>query len=317
MDQQKIPAILFFYLVCIFIISCNDTNRPAEKKIVADPLDMDQAVSESIKQTLNFALEHQGKINDSFHLKLVSLVSDFYSQNDHATIWSHNEKWVPLVDTMINFLQNSELYGLFSKDYHFKDLRELKSSLDSDSLKRMDAQQWTKADLLLTDGFMHLLKDLKVGRLRPDSAFLHKNDTSSKTDFYITTLKTLVQNRDLTSLVSNIEPKHFGYQELKKSIPGFLDSMDRKVYTYVTYPFKKSDVKDSVFFISLLQKRLRESGFVEGDSKLPDSAQLNAAIKKYQKRKGLRQDGKISAPLVRMLNLSDVERFKRIAITLL
>jgi murein L,D-transpeptidase YcbB/YkuD len=48
----------------------------------------------------------------------------------------------------------------------------------------------------------------------------------------------------------------------------------------------------------------------------PDSLQLNTAIKKYQNKKGLKPDGKVSSSLVRIMNLSDAEKFKRIAITL-
>ncbi|MEP7142843.1 MAG: L,D-transpeptidase family protein [Ferruginibacter sp.] len=317
MDQQKIPSLIFLYLVCwIFIVSCHGSTKPGDKKIVSDPRKMDQATSESIQQALAFALQNKGVIGDSIHLKLVSLVNDFYDGNEYANIWSHKEKWEPLADTLLNFIQNGELYGLFPKDYNFKNLGSLKTTLENDSLKRMDAALWTRADLLFTDGFMHLIKDLKVGRLAADSVLFNKNDTLTKKNFYSTSLKALLEHKNLTELISAIEPKQHGYQELKKLIPRFLDSMDRKVYTYVSYPFKPNDIKDSVFFIKTIQKRLKENGCIEQDAKLPDSTQLNAAIKKYQKKKGIKPDGKITAPLVRLMNLSDVERFKRIAITL-
>ncbi|MEO5890044.1 MAG: L,D-transpeptidase family protein [Ferruginibacter sp.] len=317
MNQQKIPSLIFLSLVCwIFIISCNNADKPADKKIVSDPAKMDQETSENIKQALAFALEHNGLIDDTNHLRLIALVNDFYDKNDYANIWSHKEKWEPVADTIIDFIKNGELYGLFPKDYHFKVLRSLKTTLDSDSLKRMDAALWTRADLLLTDGFMRLIRDIKVGRLVPDSTLFNKNDTSAKKDFYTASLQALIQNKQFNALINSIEPRHKGYQELKRDIPRFLDSMDRKVYTYITYPFKANDVKDSTFFIKVIQKRLKESGCIEQDSKLPDSTELNAAIKKYQKKKGIKQDGKISAPLVRLMNLSDIERFKRIAITL-
>jgi L,D-transpeptidase YcbB len=317
MDQQKIPSLLFLYLLCwIFIISCHNANQPPAKKIVSDPAKMDQETSESIRQALVFALQHNGVIGDSIHLKLISLVNDFYDKNEYANIWSHKEKWEPLADTLLNFIENGELYGLFPKDYHFKNLRSLRTILETDSLKRMDAELWTKADLMLTDGFMHLIKDLKIGRFSADSVLFNKNDTVTKRDFYTSSLKSIIEHKQFSALINAIEPKQDGYRELKKSIPRFLDSMDRKEYTYVPYPFKTNDAKDSVFFIKKIQKRLKETACIADDIKMPDSTQLNAAIKKYQKKKGIKQDGKISAPLVRLMNLSDVERFKRVAITL-
>src|SRR5436190_4346698 len=107
MHQQKNPSLLFLYLLCwIFILSCNSSNQPPEKKIVSDPAKMDQETSESIRQTLTFALQHNGVINDSTHLKLISLVNDFYEKNEYANIWSHKEKWDALTDTLLHFIKN-------------------------------------------------------------------------------------------------------------------------------------------------------------------------------------------------------------------
>jgi L,D-transpeptidase YcbB len=92
--------------------------------------------------------------------------------------------------------------------------------------------------------------------------------------------------------------------------------MDRRTYTYVTYPYKKGDIKDSTLFVKTLQKRLNESGAIGYVTVLPDSADLSEAIKKYQKQKGLKQDGKITSAIIKIMNTSDAERFKRIAITL-
>jgi murein L,D-transpeptidase YcbB/YkuD len=277
---------------------------------------MDKEISESIKQDLAYALQQKGKIDDTIHIKLIGLVNEFYNKNENANVWSHNTKWKPLADTLIRFLKNCESYGLFPTDYHYKSLRSLKNKLDKDSLKRMDAELWTRADLMLTDDFIHLLRDLKSGRLTPDSTFLKKGEPAEKKDFYSTALLNSIKQNQFTELVASVEPKHAGYQELKNCIPHFLDSMDRKVYTYLTYPFKENDEEDSLDFIKTMQKRLEESACIDDDTELVDSLTLNSAIKKYQKKKGIKIDGKISVPLVRSLNLTDVERFKRIAITL-
>ena len=92
--------------------------------------------------------------------------------------------------------------------------------------------------------------------------------------------------------------------------------MDRRVFTHVTYPFKKGDTKDSLYFIKLLQKRLAESNCINAGKKIPDSADLSVAIKKYQVQKGIKADGKYGKSLVASLNTNDAEKFKRIAITL-
>jgi murein L,D-transpeptidase YcbB/YkuD len=107
-----------------------------------------------------------------------------------------------------------------------------------------------------------------------------------------------------------------GYWELKNGIKKFLDSMDKRVFTYLVYPIKNNDQKDSLLFVKNFQKRLSESNFIELNDKLPDSIDLAKAIKKFQRKKGVKQDGMITAKLIRSINTNDIERFNRIAITL-
>ena len=311
-EIYRYPAMLVLW---VFLFSCNNSNGPKDKQIVSDPEQMDKRAAENIKAVLEFALNNTGKIDDTIHLDLIHVVSNFYKSTDYQPAWSKKEKWEPVGDSLYQFIVHAELSGLFPNDYHFKNLRSLKDKLDNDSLKRMDAALWTRADLMLTDGFMHIIKDLKQGRLQPDSLSLNK-DSALVDNFFLANLKELLDKKQFTPLLNSLEPRHKGYWELKKGIRPFIDSMDRRIYTYVTYPYKKGDTKDSAFFIKTLQKRLSESGVIVAGGRLPDSAQLKTALTKIQQQKGLLADGKISTALIRSLNTSDAERFKRVAITL-
>lgn len=317
MFQQKVSAFSFTLLVlCLFIIACNsNSDKTKETKIIANPEQMDEAAGSSIEELLGYAVKHAGKIDDSLRLRYTALVNGFYTSNEFKNVWSKKEKWQPLADSVLELAKNAELYGLFPKDYQAAKLERIKKQLDTDSLKRMDAVAWSKADMMLTDACLHLLKDLKYGRLSNDSAALSA-DSAPLAKKIIALQHSLLQQKSLSLFIAGIEPKRRGYAELKSGIKSFLDSMDRKTYTYVVYPYKKDDEKDSLFFIKTLQKRLSESNCMSVTKKLPDSAQLDSSIRKYQKLKAIKPDGKVSAALIKMLNTSDAERFKRIAITL-
>ncbi len=317
MFQQKVSAFSFTLLVlCLFIIACNNnSDKTKETKIIANPEQMDEAAGSSIEELLGYAVKHAGKIDDSLRLRYTALVNGFYTSNEFKNVWSKKEKWQPLADSVLELAKNAELYGLFPKDYQAAKLERIKKQLDTDSLKRMDAVAWSKADMMLTDACLHLLKDLKYGRLSNDSAAL-STDSAPLAKKIIALQHSLLQQKSLSLFIAGIEPKRRGYAELKSGIKSFLDSMDRKTYTYVVYPYKKDDEKDSLFFIKTLQKRLSESNCISVTKKLPDSAQLDSSIRKYQKLKAIKPDGKVSAALIKMLNTSDAERFKRIAITL-
>ncbi len=306
------------YLYCMILLtllSCNDSVSKKDNDIVADPRSMDSRIAENINAALKSAFENAGKLDDSSHIDLLQTVQAFYSKNDYLPVWSSTAKWQSMTDSLLQYIAGAETDGLYPNDYHFKNLQGLKNKLDVDSLSRLNAFLWMKADLLLTDGFMHIIKDLKQGRLQPDSISLNK-DSLLGDQFFISTLNTLLEKKQFTALLTSLQPEHTGYWELKKGIKGFVDSMDRKEYTHVPFPFKKSDTKDSINFISLLQKRLFENDCIDFTGTLPDSAQLHKAIKKYQLQKGLQADGRYGKILITSLNNNDIEKYKRIAITL-
>ncbi len=314
MEYHRRVYLLFYTLITVFfVLSCKSKSRLPDTKIVTNPSQMDATASEQIKAMLDYAAENDGRLDDSTRLKLTGAVNAFYDGNSFVNIWSHKAKWEPLADSVFGTIEKAEWYGLFPDDYHFKLLLALRNGFATDSIKRMDASLWSKADLLLTDGLFNMMQDLKKGRLQPDSID-SRPDSLAIDQFFIGNMNDLLKKKALTPLLSSLEPKHRGYQELKKAIPSFLDSMDRKVYTYVSYPYK--DSTDSIRFVRVLQKRLGESNCIDLAVKRPDSLQLATAVKKYQKMKGVAADGKVNSGFIRVLNTSDVERFKRIAITM-
>jgi L,D-transpeptidase YcbB len=306
-----------YYAICIlFLLSaCTNHSSNENKKKITDPRAMNEVVTDEIEASLTHAAAHSGKIDDTTVLKQLQVVVAFYNKNENRPVWSSAEKWIPLADSLFQCIKYAENEGLFPNDYHYHYLQKLKDTLDRDSLARMNANFWTRADLLFTDGFMHIIKDLKQGRLQSDSVSLNR-DSVLVDKFFMATLSKLMEKKDFSGLLVSLQPKHKGYWELKKGIKKFVDSMDRRVFTHVTYPFKKGDAKDSVHFIRLLQKRLQESHCMEPGNGLPDSARLSKAIKKYQVQKGLQADGKYGKGLIGSLNSNDAEKFKRIAITL-
>jgi murein L,D-transpeptidase YcbB/YkuD len=155
---------------------------------------------------------------------------------------------------------------------------------------------------------VHIIKDLKLGRLPNDSVTLRK-DSVLTDEFFQQQFLALQQTGSLHGILSNLEPRHNGYLQLKAGIKHFLDNASFREFTRVP------SLKDTGFKTAL-QKRLFEEGFIAYDSVRADSATLAGAIKKFQKKAGINVDGKAGEVTVRMLNTNDEDRFVRIAITL-
>lgn len=302
-----IPAAI---AIGILTPSCKAKHAADKPQIIEKPAEMDVHVNENIEAVLKYASDNNGKINDSIRLSVLPIVESFYRGTDYKNVWSRNEEWLPLADSLFNFISNIQAYGLYPADYHYRDIEIIKNKLANDSVAKKDATFWTKVDLLLTDGFMQITKHLKQGRLLPDSLSLSA-DSALTDKFFAKNLKDVLETNSLVNVLQTLEPVHVGYAELKKGLPGFLNTMDRRVYTYITYPNK-----DSLALLKSLEKRFQEDGLAIPTQVLPDSIQFSELIKKVQKAKGLHVDGKISLTLVKKLNLTGIERFKRIAITL-
>lgn len=304
---------LSLLLICVIVISC---NRPGKEKTIKqnDTVKLEEKVKGDIKDVIQFAFDHGARIDDSLKLKLLTATEKFYDAHDYNPVWSKEKKWQPLADSLVEFIRQSELYGLFPSDYSINYLNSIKEKLAIDSLHKIDEEEWLKADVMFTDASLRVLRDIKFGRFTIST--FYTVDSANKSDYIIGKLDDIIKENNLSGIIEGAEPTLAGYKDLKAGIKRFVDSMDRKTYTYVVFPFKPNNEKDSVWFVKTLQKRLSESNCAEVTPKLPDSTALSSYIKRYQKLKGIKQDGKISSSLIKLLNTNDIERFKRIAITL-
>jgi murein L,D-transpeptidase YcbB/YkuD len=304
------PFFGIVFLSCLF--SCNTLpEKPKATDIVEIPEQIDVRVKRNIRKNMEFALANKGRLSDTVLLRMDTLVNTLYAKNDFEPIWSRQESWLPEADSLFQFIEFSKSYGLFPNDYHFKALHKIRSLVGSDSISRIDAALWSRAEVMLSDAFFLLTKHLKQGRLQYDSVTLRK-DTILPKQFYLNIYDQLRHTRNISTTLQSLEPTHTLYDSLKNGLQFFLDSVTTfKRYTYLPYP-----IRDSAAFYSLLQKRFFEEDIVLSPTEQMDTTAWRKAIRSYQEFKGLKVTGKVNETTVNNLNNTDWEKFKRIAINL-
>jgi murein L,D-transpeptidase YcbB/YkuD len=305
---------ILFLLLCFFGFSCKSKRSEKPVSTIAQsPEELQQKTPELIRSYLEATEKTGGKLDDLIPLTQFPITRFFYEKLDYKPMWSGKESWNQLGDSLISLIENSKLFGLFPEDYHNREITVFRKQFVNDSLSkgdRRDAALWAKADILLTDGLIQIIKDIKLGRLGRDSITLRKDSILSN-EFYYEQFQKLQDSGSLAAIIKDLEPRNKGYNDLKQAIRNFLDSLDYKTYAVVPSP-----AKDPLNFKRILQQRLYEENFLSQDSIVLDSLQLAEAVKKFQKKHGLTQDGKAGEATVRMMNLSDKEKFIRIAISL-
>lgn len=306
-SRPMYPLYTGFFVCLLFLFSCR-TKEPRSESIVSTPEELSAKSAELITDYF------KGNSGDTTLQLLQPEMSKFlYEKNGYAIYWSEKEGWKPGADSMYQLIKDSRYYGLFPEDYHLNDLSAIREQFIADSLSknaRKDAWLWSKADIMLTDAFVRISRDIKIGRLPNDSVTLNKDSIIAE-EFYLQQLQTLPGTGAVTALMRSLEPGHWGYWQLKKGIRNFLKEANFREYTFVPSPRK-----NAAEYKAALQKRLFEEGYITFDSLMADSVQLAEAVKKFQKEKGITVDGKAGEGTVRMLNLSDREKFIRIAISM-
>ena len=308
--QSATWSLLIAFTV-IFIYSCkNEEDKPKAKDIVRKEELFPDRLKTNLTTLVNYAAENGGMINDSTLLKYLPLIKNVYEKNNFTSIWSADGKWNSIGDSLNEFIRGSMIYGLFPTDYHLQAIKGIQHQVETDSLSKKDAALWSRADVLLTDAFLHAAADLKRGRLPYDS--LSRKDTVINLDsIYLDALGKVVQSKGISGALQSLEPNLPPYQELKAGVKDYLDSVEFKQYTYLDYPYT-----DSIQFFNILKARLYEEKIFDSLPEVMDTTAFKKAIGKYQAAKKLKVTGRINENTVKSLNDTDWERFKRIAISL-
>jgi len=307
---------VLFLLACHGRRSLNSSapEKPKEKDIVEQPQTLDERIGSNINSEMEFILANRGTLNDSVKLAKDSIVSTLYQKRGYEPVWCSHEKWLPLSDSLLNFIGRATEYGLFPSDYHLGVLKSIRNETVNDSLGHKDAALWSRGELLLTDAFFRMCYDLRKGRLPIDTLNMRKD--TMNVGGYLMLFQQFLQlpksTLDVAGLLHELEPKHEGYDSLKIGLKSFLESVDTlKQYTHIVYPDK-----DSVKLYNTLKQRLFEEGIVKSPADVMDTAQYKKAIGRYQAMKGLTVTGKLDITTVNSLNNTPWEKFKRVAITL-
>ncbi len=300
---------LLFILALMCFLSCKNEQSIGEKEIVATPEEINTKAEDLIETTLEELLQDPGKLPDSIKLKNADLLQEMYSKNKYGLLWSSKGVFHKEADSLFTLVDSARYFGLFPSDYYAEKLKALRTELSKDTAKetQLDAAKWSYVDMLSTSAFIQLVKDLRFGRLLADTVLI--KDTTLQAG-YFTQQKEQFTAQSITDFAASLEPVNKDYHELKSALKRFLLKANMKSYTLIR-------TKDSAQLLNLVYKRIGEEDSLEiNSSKTPDSLAVATAIKKYQKWKKLKVDGKVSTVLVNRLNNTDREKFIRIAITL-
>lgn len=300
-------------IVCLIstLAGCFSSTAPEEVVLVDKKEEVPMVVSEQIHELLRYLTNRDGYLKDSVLLTEYSLMQEFYEKNGYHPIWSEGDHWKPAGDSLFFMISRATSYGLFPSDYHHPFLLEIRNKIILDSVSRKNAALWARADLLLTDACWKMAHHLKYGHLNRDSITIRK-DSAFTDEEKLNLLGSLHRNGQVQTMLNRLEPKHKGYQELKKGLAAFLAKANFQPVESIQYPGT-----DSMAFVQQVGKKLKAMGFLDSSWVAGDDSLVFAkAVKKYQASKGIITTGFVAQLTVASLNTTDWDYFKTIALNL-
>ncbi len=125
-------------------------------------------------------------------------------------------------------------------------------------------------------------------------------------------LASAMQTNSISATLHELEPKHPGYDSVKAYLHDFLATAHFRNLTWLEYPYTDT----GAFYQALMRSVCRNRDISIRPAPTVDTAILRAAIRQYQTVNKLKVSGKVTSDMVTMMDNSDWEKFKRIAITL-
>jgi murein L,D-transpeptidase YcbB/YkuD len=243
-------------------------------------------------------------------LYATKFIFETYQKSKFTLLWTNKGNTLPQADSLLNLLNTCDEYGLIKQDYHFQNITNLiKTKRDSIS-KKIDAVKLFKADVLLTDAFFTLMVHASKGRMNPDSLAFEWHP--GKMDTSLVSLFDYSFNRNcFKATIDSIEPRDTAYQSLKIALKNF-----KFEFKDVDWDSLATRESDSLTFTDRLKKRLIASHDYFEEYSGSDSIKLVKAIKNFQCRHNLIEDGKVGKLTFKALQRTKADYIRQIELNM-
>lgn len=304
MNNKFLSKIFIVSLLISSIISCKSNNKSETTST--------KLIATEIKTLFDNQKEPKTSIEDSSLLTTPNETIAAYKDANYEPLWIKDEGLTNNGQTLINFIRNARSYGLIPEAYNLQKITSQYNKLQLDSLwekERKNPKNWARIDILLTDAFLSITRNLDRGYIPLDS--LSKDATYSAAKYKEALINTR-KTDNLLQILESFEPKSKSYQDLKKLLPNFLSAADfSKKYTFIDYPITNKNK-----FVAQIIKRSKEENLLPNDVTNLDSIELSNLVKSIQEKKNLEIDGKYGRQLILALNNTDSEKFLKIVINM-
>lgn len=241
----------------------------------------------------------------------------YVHRQDDALLWSRAGRATLQARTFLGVLQSVASYGLRPEDYDAAELAAGTTALES---RPAGAADWRRYDLALSSAALALVRDLHYGRIDPHAAGFDMPLRAEGFDA-AALVERLAAGADPAAVLASIEPGYLHYRLLRQSLARYRNLADAPALPALP-PLPHRSVKPGEPYegAAALRRRLAAMGDLPTEqASLPDELLddgLVTALKRFQSRHGLAEDGALGAATLSALRVPFAQRVRQIELTL-
>lgn len=296
--MKKVIAIALVLCLILGILWITLFNRKSD---LTDELQT-RLESESSEETLKIG---EKLLGSSEELRL------FYEERDFAEAWSKNGKLTKLGEELKFEIGESKYDGLNPEDYHVADIEVLFQAI-SDQKGKLKAKPFAELadlDLMLTDAFFQLARDLEIGKIDPSTLKAEwELGVNTPSTNYNELLNESIRKESIKEGLESLYPDFDIYKKGREVIRDLDEKSKVDTLVWKTVNLDKSlKLGNSHPSIPGLRDRLIFWGFLkpyEVKDPLVFDPEMEEGLKRYQKNNGMEPDGTIGNLTAESLNYS-------------
>ncbi len=216
---------------------------------------------------------------------------------------------------MIELFRNAWKKGLEPEDY---DASRWESRLPALQGSAADPADF---DVSLTVSTMRYISDLRIGRINPQHLKFGLSVEQKKYDLAQFLRERLLPASDLSAVVDSVEPPFPGYRRTQQALARYTELARTDDGEKLPVPAKPVEPGQVYPGVARLARILRLLGDLPTDAAGPADSQLYdgtlaEAMKRFQRRHGLDDDGRLGPITLKHLNVPLTDRVRQLQLTL-
>jgi len=244
-------------------------------------------------------------------------VQEFYTASGFAPAWVQGSQPIPQALAMVGIFQGAAKKGLDPEAYDASRWEERIRALQGAS----SAPSVARFDVALTVCTMRYVSALRIGRINPQHLSFGLSVERKNYDLAQFLRDRILTASDLTAVLDETEPPYPGYRRTEQALADYVELARADHWEKLPDVTKPIEPGKGYAGVPRLANLLRLVGDLPADAPLPSDSQTNSgalvdAIKRFQRRHGLDDDGRLGAATIKQLNVPLQDRALQLQLTL-